>query len=810
MKTANLAFILIIACLFATGNAASFFSDRFPLFAVFEHNVRAGSGEVGNTDSWVNLGTPETPISITFIDPVPDNTFHSQKLQLQTSVRNRGDRTCIVRVQINSGEEFTSSEIRFAVGPGKSFTRTTRFDGIKIHECDNEYLPCYNVIVGVWYKFVFDRPQAGDEVIPAVDNGENVITYTLKDSTFGSCDDSVDIGAVVIITQYAEVGGADGDTCQNSGNCYFGTCRWGYCACWSGAYGVECVMNEDNVDPEPQEEYWYNDEVDNSIWDKSNTDIYPTVNNYFDETDMNEARYPGLDDNIVKSFKALFGNHPTCSGEGENGGFPGITENLATGTPPSLLSVAFIDGLFRAKIGLTMTDKRGDFTLYINNRTIDNVDCVYPISPFIFKDIEECTDVLDVVGPWSAMQRCHWDTYENEGYLVWKGQFIVNFQEWIVDITEWRYIQAVLRMKLRFQLFASVTTEIVAFEVPELRAAITQQIVAVDINDPAIIEIVTLSNYPYYLKDPELSVIPSITVPSANDPDVDVEQSIIADYDITLKDCTIEDGQACKQRWYQIWTLVEDVCELDGAYALNLTRTCGEGLEEDCPLDDERFAIDFTLDSEDFCAEIQLEIALTGTLASFKDTDFEEEHSSFIEGDLVRFLVEVESSLNTEEETAVEFSGVTLVEVYITPLDGEPESDLEVPYAVYDDEEVTALALEHEAEFQVIPGLPDTTNTVGFEFTITGAMAAYLERNSFKTFSVSAVVRVDYADGGDIAKRTTLGLFAEASTDNGYATEIEFEVTATVESDITAESEDTADSSFALLASFLAIFVAMF
>jgi len=176
----------------------------------------------------------------------------------------------------------------------------------------------------------------------------------------------------------------------------------------------------------------------------------------------------------------------------------------------------------------------------------------------------------------------------------------------------------------------------VVYNQPELSAAITQQIVAVYLGQPACFQLTTVLNYPYDLTSGHLTSTPPGKY-------ITPYSSLLSD---DIESCSGTDS--CRQRWTACLTLTNGTCNLNGPYSMNFTKECRSSIS-DCPLlaSDKPTNIDFTLESEDFCAEITIDIGLYGSIISYQDSTFTIEETSFIVNREICFLVTVNSDSNT-------------------------------------------------------------------------------------------------------------------------------------------------------------------
>jgi len=172
----------------------------------------------------------------------------------------------------------------------------------------------------------------------------------------------------------------------------------------------------------------------------------------------------------------------------------------------------------------------------------------------------------------------------------------------------------------------------VVYNQPNVQSAITQQIVAVQLGDAACVQLTTVINYPYELYNGALALTPPGKVESET-------------FTAVSQSCS---GQSsCTQRWRTCLTLTNGTCDLNGAYRMNFTKECRSN-DINCPLSasDKPTLIDFNLVSENFCAEISIDIGLYGSIQVYEDIKFTVLRSSFILGTRACFLVTVNSDSN--------------------------------------------------------------------------------------------------------------------------------------------------------------------
>jgi hypothetical protein len=325
-----------------------------------------------------------------------------------------------------------------------------------------------------------------------------------------------------------------------------------------------------------------------------------------------QSQWQGIGDldalNSNRNFGKNWTGHPTCPTN-----LWVESDPLKTLAPPVMESAYFQDARLNIRISLPITNGRAEIVAFLNDASLNqsNPFCTYPISSFIYKEIIGCKDVFHFDIPWELAKTCKWNISNEETHQVWKGQVILQFQEWLENVKEWRFVQSVLRIKLRFQRFvsASLVNGTTIYNQPDVTAAITKQLVPVNINDKPTIELVSVLPWPYRLSSSfSLSNAPTGKIQSV---------------DYSNVECTgFALGGTCKQRWTTLLTLSPKTCTLDGNYQLKWNKICDSTLAANlCPLQpaDILTTVSYTLTSENFCAEVQVDVGIYGTLTVYQD-----------------------------------------------------------------------------------------------------------------------------------------------------------------------------------------------
>jgi len=223
--------------------------------------------------------------------------------------------------------------------------------------------------------------------------------------------------------------------------------------------------------------------------------------------------------------------------------------------------------------------------------------------------------------------------------------------------------------------------------------------------------------------------------------------SKIQNFTFSFTDCTVTQGSICRQRWDASLSLTPNTCTLDGQYQLSWSTGCGAGLDQTtCPLltADMPTSVNFSLQSENFCAEVDVDVGLTGSVASYSDSGYSNPSSAFIVGRTAYFLVSVNSELNPsgpyDPKTAkVTFSSTSLVSVTV-----KQKSTTNIYYIFQNG--ATYVFGKNETDLKTnCVALPNSNvYQVGFSFVFSTQLASSLTSNGQVTFTIGATVRVSY------------------------------------------------------------------
>jgi fibro-slime domain-containing protein len=660
-----------------------------------------------------------------FIDPLPADVIFDLKAIVIVVFQNLGQDECPIVISINSSRGGTDEKMLTIPFGNITFIRT--YDGLE---------DFYNYL----------HPPSTSENNNTQENDTSGNNTSGNNTTEGSnqliikslnsaCDQQLKIGAILVKFRfmwrrspqkelyYIPCGAGGNGT--NETDCLYGTMRFGgYCACWSGAYGLTCTMGE--ALPGSGEL-----SVIQNAWDHN----VPEIDNV----------YKGLDFDLMqgKSFYRNFTGHPTCvEGQWEK------VLNDETGGVVNLDSVNFDGQDLTMYVSQPFVDGRADGALFLNDDSdsiFPLVHCYYPRSVYISKLVDGCRDVWLIKIPWNLAKNCMWNITQDETYLIYYGQVVIHNLEW-TSLDLWRLLRAVLRVKIRFQRLVTVTSEILdIFNDKILVAAVTKQVVAIDITQPAVVEVGTLLSFPFKLR-PDFNI--TKTPPGK-----------IASIVKSFTDCkNFGEGKQCLQLWKATMTLIEGTCTLDGDYMNNYTLECGNNVSN-CPLSgnkSEPAAFSYRLRSENFCAAITVDVGISGNMKSYEDDSFESKPSKkgFIVNKRGYFLVKVNSDINSPSDpdgydpngngTVVKISKVDIITVTVMLL---PSGD---PIRIYANRQpvdfVGSGLTDYKTDCKLEQGSNGTLqeNQVAFSFLLSRELAFTLNKGGKISFQVVADCEVTY------------------------------------------------------------------
>jgi len=270
----------------------------------------------------------------------------------------------------------------------------------------------------------------------------------------------------------------------------------------------------------------------------------------------------------------------------------------------------------------------------------------------------------------------------------------------------------------------------------------------------------------------------------------------------TFNDCTAtKESVECRQRWQFSLTLTERTCTLDGAYRVNYTTICSTGASaSECPLTaaDGPAGVDFTLRSENFCAEVTVDVGLVGSMETYQENTFTTKRTAFVVGQTCYFLVKVDSELNAGKATPV----ITFSKTVLKTVTVRQQGTGTIPIRLYEDYKVavfdatTTPSVDPKTNIAVISRT--LGNEIAFSFVFSTEISAALQQNGQLKFTVGAEVQVTYANG---KKRQ------EAAADaSSYSADIEF----TNDGGATGTESGSSSSAYHVVVGLFALLFCMF
>jgi len=207
---------------------------------------------------------------------------------------------------------------------------------------------------------------------------------------------------------------------------------------------------------------------------------------------------------------------------------------------------------------------------------------------------------------------------------------------------------------------------------------------------------------------------------------------------------------------------------------MNFTVGCGEDIaKNECPVpytNATDLRIEYKLRSEDFCAEIQVDVGIYGYIHCFLDNNYSNHQDVYIVGQKVYFIIKVNSDINprngsgnldadfyNEENAIIKFSSVTLVTITARFENGEVIRLLENGKPSPD---IFGVGLNIESKYG--DQNPFARNTIGFSFMMTRSLLS-LKQNSKAKVTIGAEVEVHYSETSS-TKRMYLATNSDKST----------------------------------------------
>jgi hypothetical protein len=148
--------------------------------------------------------------------------------------------------------------------------------------------------------------------------------------------------------------------------------------------------------------------------------------------------------------------------------------------------------------------------------------------------------------------------------------------------------------------------------------------------------------------------------------------------------------------------------------------------------------IGYSLTSENYCAEISVEVGLIGSIEIFEDAYYITKRNSFIVGTRAYFLVSIDSELNSRTKV-VYFSNTELVTVTVRA------QGTTTPIKIFQNMLPTIFPPNSDPKVDIKVDDRANTQQVGFNFIFSKELASQLSANGKLSFTIGAEVKVSYS-----------------------------------------------------------------
>lgn len=342
--------------------------------------------------------------------------------------------------------------------------------------------------------------------------------------------------------------------------------------------------------------------------------------------------------------------------------------NLATDNIPVAAQASFTNDELTIVIKSPLVTERGYSTIHVDDSASDNWNCTYP-GQYWSRSFDGCLDQFTGVLPWAESQSsCGWVADNSDpDYFVYNADLVLTHHDFIEpfagrpgSVPVERVTDHLIPLEVRFQKFVDVSTEIVVNAPVTVLAAITRQ--SVDpITKIAIIEVTTNLLWPYQLVSEQLVLTP---------PDYAYSYSVSDLSNPAL--CVNAPGETCTQV-FRITMDASSGCEITGLYDLQFDVDCqlaGDGsLPVQCAVDpDAQATLNLSIISENFCAEVSVQVAISGSLTSFFDAAYAVPRSQFLLDQVSYFEADITSPDATLTSATINsvklLDGATQIQLY--------------------------------------------------------------------------------------------------------------------------------------------------
>jgi hypothetical protein len=344
----------------------------------------------------------------------------------------------------------------------------------------------------------------------------------------------------------------------------------------------------------------------------------------------------------------------------------GVPQSLSTNYPPLIARVAngipsnrYENNRLILNIESPLVARRTRTEMFIGNPATvgypGNNGCRYP-GFFWNKEVKSagngftpandtlsCVESYTAAIPWGTALQCGWnqDNAVKPGFTTYRSVITVQHTEQLPGLrgaVVERNLQHLIPIQVAFPKSVVVSTNISVFSFVNLQAAIVAQKVLLpgqaNIDSPyGRVVLATSLQWPFQLTTMQFEDLGTgqrytFTI---DNPQPTSEGSF--NVDCALSASAGNANPICNQLYGHIMLPLPNVCTLNGRYRYTFGVDCRNGAN--CPLgaasDPSRTAtVDVELKSEDFCAQIEIDIGARGTLRVFSDNTYTTPKSAFL------------------------------------------------------------------------------------------------------------------------------------------------------------------------------------
>jgi hypothetical protein len=264
-----------------------------------------------------------------------------------------------------------------------------------------------------------------------------------------------------------------------------------------------------------------------------------------------------------------------------------------------------------------------------------------------FLDTPACAEQYDLDLSWVDAVNCGFvEDLTTPGFASYTNNLFVKHKDLISTFRGtpvYRDTIHTFPVVIKFKTSVTVDTALNVFAPVNLLAAITRQTYD-PVTSSGVIEFTTSLQWPFELSAATLNGVP-----------VQLNVTLGA----SALSCPATNGAPCDQL-YTLSVTPDQACSLSGNYQLSFTVVC-RGSPADCPLDAATASATVTgvVNSENFCAGLDLNIGLTGSLAVYADNAFATDKNDFLHGQVAYF----QATLSTDNTATIIDSAIVEIRI---------------------------------------------------------------------------------------------------------------------------------------------------